>query len=111
MSKLEALRAPDHRSFIGPEFDAGPDGDDPVGLTYADVMADPKLAELGRTVFEQLKEQFAEDPVAGGGEDEAAYRKRLEGWADVLEILLDEVLAELETLNAGSARAPEAAEA
>jgi hypothetical protein len=104
MTQLAALRAEAHREFIGVAFgaDGSRDGDEPQGLTYIQILADPKLAYLGRQVYEQLRKQFAADPagtpMAESGEDEQ-YRIRLEGWADALEIMLEEVLAELESLR------------
>jgi len=102
MAKLKPLRVKEHRSFIGPEFGAGPDGPDPQTLNYATVMADPKLAVLARKVFDELRKQFAQPDVAHASAEtpEAeAYRLKLEGWADMLEILLEEVVAELELIN------------
>lgn len=103
MADLKPLRAKEHRSFIGPEFGAGPDGKDPQTLSYVDVMADPKLAVLARKVYDELREQFAQpDAAAMRSESPEAeeYRLKLEGWADMLEILLEETLAELEAINA-----------
>ncbi len=102
MAKLKPLRVKEHRSFIGPEFGAGPDGPDPQTLNYASVMADPKLAVLARKVFDELRKQFAQpEPHHAGTEtpEAEAYRIKLEGWADMLEILLEEVVAELELIN------------
>ena len=103
MTILTSLRAEAHRGFIGPEFGAGLDQDgDPQGLTYFQIMADPKLAYLGRQVFDQLRAQFAGDGPGGAGgetEEEERYRLKLEGWADALEILLEEVLEELASLK------------
>lgn len=106
MARLTSLRAPEHRAFIGPEFGGPAAGDDPQALTYAEVMADARLMALGRMVFEQLRQQFSE-PEGGVSlsEEEEAYRKRLEGWADILEVLLEETLNELEILNAARAGA------
>ncbi len=102
MTKLQPIRAQEHRSFIGPEFGAGADGSDPQTLTYMDIMADPKLAILAREVYDELRQQFAH-PEAAAMRTETPeaeeYRLKLEGWADMLEILLEETLAELETLN------------
>lgn len=106
MTPLTLHRAPDHRHFLGPEFDAGPDGPDPQGLSYAEIMADPKLAALGQQVYAQLRAQFAEQSEVAAQEEtpeEEKYRLKLEGWADILEILLEETLLELDRL--GSARA------
>jgi len=98
----EPLRAPDHRDFIGPEFGAGPAGEDPRTLSYAEIIVDPRLSVLGNKVYNELRAQFA-NPETTVAETEAteAYRRKLEGWADMLEILLEETLAELEALNSG----------
>lgn len=96
---LAPLRAPDHRRFIAPVFNGAPESDEPKGLTYFDVIANPKLAELGRRVFGELKAQFSEDGPAPEADETLQYRMRLEGWAMALEIMLEEVLIELETLR------------
>ncbi len=105
---MQALRAPDHRDFIAPAFGAPQSsGPDPQGLTYIQILANPKLADLGRQVYGQLRVQFAEDddrPVET--EEQAQYRLRLESWAQVLEIMLDEVLNELETLKPARSAEP-----
>ena len=117
MAKLKPIRVKEHRSFIGPEFGAGPDGPDPQTLNYATVMADPKLAVLARKVFDELRKQFATPDAAAGGKETSeaeAYRLKLEGWADMLEILLEEVVAELEQINAqrrGGVKIPQGLEA
>ena len=103
MTALPSLRAADHRAFIGEEFGAGHDGADPQTLTYMQIMAQPKLATLARQVYDELREQFAQpDAAAMMSETPEAeeYRLKLEGWADMLEILLEETLAELESINA-----------
>lgn len=103
MKTLPSLRAPDHRAFIGPEFGAGEDGPDPQTLSYVQIMGNPKLAALGRRVYDELREQFAQpDAAAMMSETPEAeeYRLKLEGWADMLEILLEETLTELEAINA-----------
>jgi hypothetical protein len=105
---LQSLRAPEHREFIAPLFGAPPStGEDPQGLTYFQILANPKLAELGRTVYNQLRLQFAEDEDRPAEtEEQAQYRLRLESWAQVLEIMLDEVLNELESLKPARPTAP-----
>lgn len=103
MSSLPSIRAQEHRSFLGPEFGAGEDGPDPKTLTYMQIMANPKLSVLARRVYDELREQFAQpDAAAMLSESPEAeeYRLKLEGWADMLEILLEETLAELEAINA-----------
>jgi hypothetical protein len=103
MASLTPVRAPEHRAFIGEEFGAGHDRPDPQTLTYVQIMADPKLAVLARKVYDELRVQFAQPDAAAmrseTPEDEE-YRMKLEGWADMLEILLEETLAELEAINA-----------
>lgn len=99
--KLKPLRAPGHRDFIAQAF-GGPasTSEDPQGLTYMQVLANPKLAELGRQVYGQLRAQFSEeDDRPHETEEQAQYRQRLEGWAQMLEIMLEEVLNELESLK------------
>lgn len=109
--KVPSLRAPGHRTFLGLAFGnlAGIlDDQEPAGLSYLEIMADPRLAALGRQVFDELRRQFASDPASSDEED--AYRQRLENWADALEILLEEVLTELATLGpvqSGRGPAPE----
>lgn len=100
MSLLQSIRAADHRRFMGAEFGVEMDGDEPQTLNYFRVIADPKLSYLAREVFELMRRQFA-DGSAGATEDEAAmqYRLKLEGWADVLEIMLEEVLNDLAKLR------------
>ncbi len=100
-AKLQSLRAAQHRDFIAPAFGAPhSSGEDPQGLTYLQVLANPKLAELGRQVYGQLRIQFAEDSERPAeSEEQAQYRMRLESWAEMLEIMLEEVLNELETLK------------
>ena len=104
MSTLPSLRAPEHRAFIGEEFGAGADGIDPQTLSYVQIMGNPKLAVLARRVWEELREQFAQPDDAASMASESPeaeeYRTKLEGWADMLEILLEETLAELEAINA-----------
>jgi hypothetical protein len=103
MADLTRKSALAHRSFIGPAFGAGTDGPDPQALTYAQIVGDARLTDLAQAIYAILREQFA-DP--GGLEqrtetpEEAAYRQKLEGWVDILEILLEETLVELENLNA-----------
>jgi hypothetical protein len=109
VSLLQSVRAPGHRGFIAPKFGVKVSAEgEPEGLTIAD-LAQPKLAELGLIVFEQLQHQMgggdsqAAPQTEAGGEDPeiAAYRNRLLLWADLLEVFLDETLAELERLDAG----------
>lgn len=106
MSVLKRRRAPAHRSFIGPEFGAGEDGIDPKPLTYPEILADDRLAALGKEIYAKLREQFAEPGGVAQREEnseEEQYRLKLEGWADILEILLEETLIELDNLNAAQA--------
>lgn len=102
------IRAEGHRSFIGVEFGGpAPIGDaEPAGLNYLQVLADPKLAYLGRQVFDQLRQQFAGDAMFAESSEEERYRLRLESWADALEILLEEVLEELASLKNARGEAP-----
>ena len=108
---LELHRAEAHRAFIGPEFGAGPDGLDPQALSPAAILADEKLARLGQSVYAELRAQFqeqAEDVIEEESPEDEAYRLKLENMADLLEILLEETLAELENIGfARSGRAPE----
>ena len=99
--KLQSLRAPEHREFVAPAFGAPfSAAEDPQGLTYIQILANPKLAELGRQVYAELKKQFAEDNEGTReSEEQAQYRVRLESWAEMLEIMLEEVLNELESLK------------
>jgi hypothetical protein len=99
--RLQSLRAPEHREFIATVFGAPKStGEDPQGLNYLQILATPKLADLGRQVYGQLRIQFADDEDRPRESDEQAqYRLRLEGWAEMLEIMLDEVLNELESLQ------------
>lgn len=102
--ELRPIRAEGHRSFIGPEFGGRANGEDPSGLTIAEIMADPKTAALGMSVYQQLREQFSEGGVGIRVQDstyEADYRRRLEGWADILETLLEETVNELDRLKSG----------
>lgn len=106
MAELTRKSALAHRSFIGPAFGAGSDGTDPQALSYAQIVGDPRLTDLAQAVYAELREQFAEPGGVAQREEtaeEAAYRQKLEGWADILEILLEETLAELENLNAAKA--------
>lgn len=109
--QLRAVRARGHRSFLAPKFGVQitPDGA-PEGLTLAQLTTNPKLGELGLVVFEQLQRQMSGAPAGAGREsaaarresaEAAAYRARLELWADLLEIFLEETLAEIERLDAG----------
>lgn len=103
---LSARRAPDHRKFIASVFNGAPESDEPKGLTSFDLIANPKLGELSRRVFAALKYQFQDDDVKLPGTDELVQQRiKLEGWAAVLEIMLDEVLTELESLRALAAPA------
>ena len=110
MTKLALHRAAAHRTFLGPEFGTGErDGDEPQGLSYAQIIGDEKLAVLGRSVFAELREQFTASAQSGDAETDAEteYRKKLEGWADMLEILLEETLTELDNIGAGRREAAE----
>lgn len=102
MAKLTPLRAPGHRDFIGPDFGGRPAGEDPHSLSYAEIISDPRLAGLGNKIFHELRKQFAA-PDPTGADDPATerYRRKLEGWADMLETLLEETLADLEALDGG----------
>ncbi|MCA0045078.1 hypothetical protein [Celeribacter litoreus] len=103
MFALKPLRAEEHRSFIGPEFGAGADGVDPQTVSYVEITSDPKMSALARKVYEELRVQFSQpDAFSARAEtsEEEAYRRKLEGWADMLEILLEETLAELDAINA-----------
>ncbi len=104
---LTSRRVPDHRKFIAHVFNGAPESDEPKGLTSFDLIANPKLGELSRRVFAALKIQFQDDDVKLPGTDELVqHRIKLEGWAAILEIMLDEVLTELESLRALSPPAP-----
>lgn len=104
---LSARRAPEHRKFIASIFNGMPETDEPKGLTSFDLIANPKLGELSRRVFAALRIQFQDDNVKLPGTDELVqHRIKLEGWAAVLEIMLDEVLTELESLRELSPPAP-----
>lgn len=96
---LAPLRAPEHRRFIASVFNGMPETVELKGLTYFDIIANPKLADLGRRVFGELKAQFAEDGTAPESDETLQYRLRLEGWALALEVMLEEVLIELEGLR------------
>lgn len=101
--QLHALRAAEHRFFIGPEFGGSLDGEEPAGLTYLQIIANPKLADLGKQIYGQIRAQFATEDGESQSketEEDAQYRMKLESWANVLEIMLDEVLNELESLKA-----------
>lgn len=100
MTVLHSLRAPDHREALGAEFGLEMEGGEPRGLNYFRILADPKLAYLAREVYEETRRQFAADGTGPAeSEDDQAYRLKLERWADVLEIMLEEVLAELARLR------------
>ena len=102
--EFKPLRAPEHRDFIGPEFGAGELSDEAAGLKLTDIMAHPKLSELAVSVWEELRDQFAEEKPSAKQKANAAeeeYRVKLEKMASVLEILLEETLDELELLNGG----------
>jgi hypothetical protein len=100
MGRLRPIRAAAHRTLLGPEFVPADNDLDPQGLSLFQLIADPKFAYLGRQVLDQLRVQFSEREESGSDEAEVdAYRLRLEGWADILEILLDEVLMELAALR------------
>jgi hypothetical protein len=101
---LAPLRAPEHRRFIAPVFNGTPESDEPKGLTYFDIIANPKLADLGRRVFGELKAQFADEGDTTESEETIQYRIRLEGWALALEVMLEEVLTELESLRGPAAQ-------
>lgn len=96
---LAPLRAPGHRRFIASVFNGAPETDDPKGLTYFDIISNTKLSDLGRRVFAELKGQFADDGNAPEADETIQYRIRLEGWALALEVMLEEVLIELESLR------------
>ena len=107
---LRPIRARGHRSYLTSEFGAPGAGDgEPEGLTMAQILENPKLAELGLTVFEQVQAQLdggsgQDGSKHGTGRDDeaetAAYRARLVFWADLLESFLEETLADLDRLNA-----------
>ncbi|MCC5972426.1 MAG: hypothetical protein JJT81_00075 [Rubellimicrobium sp.] len=101
MAVLHPLRAPDHREALGAEFGLEMEGGEPRGLNYFRILADPKLAYLAREVYEETRRQFAADGTAlpAESEDDQQYRLKLERWADVLEIMLEEVLEELARLK------------
>lgn len=105
--RLGVLRAPDHRRFLSSDFTQYPQGVEPKGLTYLEILANPKLAELGRRVYNDLRLQFSDDKGAEDSDATRAYRLRLEGWAAVLETMLEEVLDEIESLQGGATRAAE----
>lgn len=97
---LAPLRAPEHRKFIASVFNGAPESDELKGISSFDLIANPKLGELSRRVFARLKVQFAADDIKiPGADDLVQHRLKLEGWAAVLEIMLDEVLTELESLR------------
>ena len=61
-------------------------------------------------MLDELRAQFAQPDAAAMSAqtpDAEEYRLKLEGWADMLEILLEETLAELEEINT-QRRAPSA---
>lgn len=103
MTLLQSLRADGHRATVADAFGVPVRDGEPQPLNYLQVFANPKLAALGRQVYDEMRQQFAADPAGPRptqGTDDVAYRLRLESWADALEIMLEEVLAELESLRA-----------
>ena len=104
MIEFTPLRAKDHRASIAPEFGSRDISETGTGLTVAEIMAHPKLAELAVTVWDQVREQFAENDEGAkqtASASEAEYIRRLEGVAEMLEILLEETLDELERFKTG----------
>jgi hypothetical protein len=99
--RLGVLRAPEHRRFLTSDFGQVAEGVEIKGLTYLEILANPKLAELGRRVYNDLRIQFADDKLAEDSDATRAYRLRLEGWAAVLETMLEEVLDEIDALKGG----------
>ncbi len=102
MTMLQSLRAPDHRASVAEAFGVPVRDGEPLPLNYLQVLANPRLAALGRQVYDELRQQFAATPADARPTqvaDDVAYRLRLEGWADALEIMLEEVLAELDSLR------------
>jgi hypothetical protein len=103
MDMLRPLRAKGFRSTVADAFGVPVRDGEPLPLNYLQVLANPKLAALGRQVYDEMRQQFTPDaagPRPTQGVDDVAYRLRLESWADALEIMLEEVLAELESLRA-----------
>jgi hypothetical protein len=104
MSKtlIAPLRAPGFRESIAREFHIPVTIDgEPLPLTFIRIQADPRLIALSIEVHSEVRKQFAAD---GPGklvetQDDTTYRIKLEGWADALEIMLEEVLSELERLK------------
>ena len=102
MVVLQFLRAHGYRTSVADVFGVPVKEGEPQPLNYLQILANPKLALLGRQVYDELRQQFATDtgPAQVSADvDDIAYRLRLESWADALEIMLEEVLAELESLK------------
>ncbi len=98
--ELKPIRAKAHREFLAPKFGGTDAGTDPEGLTFAEIMANPKTAALGIEVYAMLREQFAEGAAHVPGTSEGQeYRTRLANWADILEVLLEETIAEIERID------------
>jgi hypothetical protein len=99
---LRPLRAPGSRMSIAREF-AIPTTIDgiPVPLTFLRIQSDPRLIKLSSRVQAEVRMQFS--PTGPNKtvetEDDATYRTKLEGWADALEIMLEEVLNELDRIK------------
>lgn len=95
-------RAPVHRTSLGPDFATTSIVDGGKGLSVAQIMADKKLSTLAVAVWDELRVQFSTEnanPVEEATAAEALYRQRLEGFAELLETLLEETLDELERLD------------
>lgn len=113
----------DKRAFLAPEFGISLDDEgEPVSLTFRQFFRDPQLRQMGLRLWRQFQDYGVIDEKslekAGMTLDELAkpgmsefittssteeevrrYRLKLEYRADLLEAVLQETLAELETLS------------
>lgn len=99
---LVPLRAGSRRDSIAPEFGIPMTFDGmPMPMSIVRLQSDPRLIALSIKVQAHVQMQFAPTPRNKGmeTEDDATYRTKLEGWADALEIMLEEVLNELDRIK------------
>lgn len=100
--ELLPLRAVGLRRSIASEFLVPTTFDGiPLPLTFLRIQSDPRLMQLSARVQAEVRQQLSasESKETTESEDDAAYRLKLESWADALEIMLEEVLNELDRIK------------
>lgn len=98
--EFKPIRAPGHRDFIAPAFDAVNEKGEMFEPTIPQIMGNPKTSAMGISVFMKLQEQFSEfGEDRNASQDDERHRNQLENLANILETMLEETLNEIEMME------------